>query len=59
LGNFCSAEQRQDVKQFFSAHPVPGAEHALQQSLEQMNNCIEFKQIQQKNMDQWLAGQNF
>jgi puromycin-sensitive aminopeptidase len=59
LGNFCSAEQRQDVKQFYSAHPVPGAERALQQSLEQMNNCIKFKQTQQKNMDQWLAEQNF
>jgi aminopeptidase N len=59
LANFCSAEQQQDVKQFFSAHRVPGAERALQQSLEQMNNCIEFKQTQQKNMDQWLAEQNF
>ncbi len=57
LGNFCSESMRDDVKKFFTDHRAPGAERALQQSLERMNNCIEFKQLQQTNMQQWLAAQ--
>jgi aminopeptidase N len=57
LGNFCSAEMRDDVKQFFSGHRATGAERTLQQSLERMDTCLEFKQLQQKNMAGWLAGQ--
>jgi aminopeptidase N/puromycin-sensitive aminopeptidase len=54
LGSSCSESMRDDVKKFFVDHRAPGAERALQQSLERMNNCIEFKQLQQKNMQQWL-----
>ena len=57
LGNFCSAQEKDDVKQFFATHRAPGAERALQQSLEAMDDCIEFKQLQQANMQQWLARQ--
>jgi aminopeptidase N/puromycin-sensitive aminopeptidase len=57
LGSFCSAPMREDVKKFFADHRAPGAERALQQSLERMNNCIEFKELQQDNMQQWLAAQ--
>ena len=55
LGNFCSATERDDVQQFFAGHRPPGAERALQQSLERMNQCIAFKQVQQANMEKWLA----
>jgi aminopeptidase N len=54
LGGFCSAPMRDEVKQFFAAHRAPGAERALQQSLERMNNCIEFKQLQGANFQKWL-----
>jgi aminopeptidase N/puromycin-sensitive aminopeptidase len=57
LGGFCSVSLRDDVKQFFSTHRAPGAERALQQSLERMNNCIEFKQAQSANLEKWLANQ--
>jgi len=57
LGNSCSESMRDDVKKFFTDHRAPGAERALQQSLERMNTCIEFKQLQQANMQQWLAAQ--
>ena len=46
-----------DVKKFFADHRAPGAERALQQSLERMNTCIEFKQLQQANMQEWLGAQ--
>jgi aminopeptidase N len=55
LGNFCSVQEKDDVKQFFATHRAPGAQRALQQSLEAMDNCIEFKQLQQANMEKWLA----
>ncbi|HEY7404453.1 MAG TPA: M1 family metallopeptidase [Candidatus Angelobacter sp.] len=57
LGNFCSAPMRDDVKQFFAAHRAPGAERALQQSLERIDNCIEFKQTQGENLQKWLQQQ--
>ncbi|HEX7286787.1 MAG TPA: M1 family metallopeptidase [Candidatus Angelobacter sp.] len=57
LGEFCSAAERDDVQQFFAAHRPPGAERTLQQSLERINQCIEFKQLQQANMAKWLAGE--
>jgi hypothetical protein len=46
---------REDVKQFFASHPAPGAERAVQQSLERIKSCVDFKLRQQSNMQQWLA----
>jgi aminopeptidase N/puromycin-sensitive aminopeptidase len=57
LGNACSAEMQQDVKQFFAAHAAPGAQRAVQQSLERINSCVEFKLQQQSKMQQWLETQ--
>ena len=54
LGNFCSAESRADVAGFFSTRRAPGAERALRQSLESIDNCIEFRQLQQENIAVWL-----
>jgi aminopeptidase N/puromycin-sensitive aminopeptidase len=57
LGSFCSASSRDDVRQFFAEHRAPGAGGALKQSLERMDNCIEFKQLQQASVRQWLDEQ--
>jgi aminopeptidase N/puromycin-sensitive aminopeptidase len=57
LGNFCTPQLKDDVKQFFVQHRAPGAERALNQSLERMESCIEFKQRQQGSVVQWLAQQ--
>ena len=57
LGNFCSAEEKQDVQKFFADHRAPGAERALQQSFESMDSCMEFRQRQQSNMEKALAQQ--
>ncbi len=54
LGNFCSEEKRADVAQFFQRHPAPGAQRTVNQSLERIDNCIEFKKLQQGNMNSWL-----
>ena len=54
LAAFCSVEMRDDIKQFFTDHRAPGAERALQQSLERISSCIEFKNLQGGNMQKFL-----
>jgi aminopeptidase N len=54
LAAFCSVEMRDDIKQFFTDHRAPGAERALQQSLERISSCIEFKKLQGGNMQKFL-----
>jgi len=50
LGGFCSIQKRDEIKQFFTSHRAPGAERALQQSLERIAACVQFKQLQGPNM---------
>jgi aminopeptidase N len=57
LGGFCSAAMHDDIKQFFTDHRAPGAERALQQSLERITTCTEFKQLQGDNIEKWLAAE--
>jgi aminopeptidase N len=54
LGGFCSVEKHDEIQQFFATHRAPGAERALQQSLERITNCVEFKQLQGDNMQKFL-----
>jgi aminopeptidase N len=54
LAGFCSVEVRDDIKQFFTDHRAPGAERALQQSVERITSCVEFKQRQSANMQKFL-----
>lgn len=54
LAGFCSVEMRDDIQQFFTSHRAPGAERAVRQSLERINSCIEFKQLQGGNMQEFL-----
>lgn len=54
LAGFCSVEMRDDIRQFFTNHRAPGAERALQQSLERISTCVEFKQLQGENMQKFL-----
>ena len=56
-GNFCSAEARDDVKNFFAAHPVPAADAALRHALEHIDGCIELRRLQEPNLKKWLAAQ--
>ena len=54
LGGFCSIEKRDEIKQFFATHRAPGAERALQQSLERIATCVDFKKLQGENMQNFL-----
>ncbi|HUY94250.1 MAG TPA: M1 family metallopeptidase [Terracidiphilus sp.] len=56
-GSFCSTAARDDVQQFFAAHPVASADQALKHSIEQIDGCMEFRQLQEGNLKQWLQKQ--
>src|SRR5262249_8382202 len=54
---FCSPPMRDEVKDFFTAHPVPSAERSLKQSLDRMNACIDLKSQQSTQLAGWLQQQ--
>jgi aminopeptidase N/puromycin-sensitive aminopeptidase len=54
---FCSAEARDDVKQFFSNHKVASSDQTLKHSIERIDGCVELRKLQEPNLQQWLATQ--
>ena len=52
--SFCGAEGRDQVRRFFTEHPVPAAERALQLSLEQIDACTSFRLAQQSILASYL-----
>lgn len=57
-GVFCDPASRDEVKEFFTAHPVPSAERALKQSLERIDYCVDLKARQGPELASWLQGQS-
>ncbi len=55
--SFCSVEKRDDVQDFFSTHKVAATSMALNHAVERINGCIEFRNLQEPNLNQWLAAQ--
>ena len=55
MGVFCDASSRDAVKTFFAAHPLPAAARTLDQTLEQINNCIALRDKQTSAVNAWLA----
>jgi aminopeptidase N len=56
-GVFCDPAARDEVKEFFAAHPVASAERALRQSLERIDYCIDLKSRQAPELASWLQEQ--
>jgi aminopeptidase N/puromycin-sensitive aminopeptidase len=56
-GSFCSAADRDDVKQFFSRHKVAASDLALKHAIEHIDGCIELRTLQEPNLKQWIAAQ--
>ena len=56
-GSFCTADARDDVKNFFSTHKVPASEISLKHAIEHVDGCIELRALQEPNLKQWLATQ--
>jgi aminopeptidase N len=55
LGRFCDAAARDDIKSFFAAHKLPAASRALDQTIEQINNCMAIRDKQTPALTEWLA----
>ncbi|HTB97713.1 MAG TPA: M1 family metallopeptidase [Terracidiphilus sp.] len=55
VGVFCTPTARDDVKAFFTAHPLEASAPALHQSLEQIDGCIEFRNLQEPQLKAWIA----
>lgn len=56
-GAFCDPEMRKQLSDFFTQHKVPQAERTLQQTLEQIDGCMQFKAAQQANLAAWLTNE--
>jgi aminopeptidase N len=56
-GSFCDPAHQQQVREFFTQHPIPAAQRTLQQSLEFIGNCVDLKAQQQPNLASWLQQQ--
>jgi hypothetical protein len=42
------------VASFFAAHPVEGAERTLRRSLEQIDDCVRLRELEQPLLREWL-----
>ena len=56
-GSFCTAEAHDDVENFFASHKVDSADVALKHSLEHIDECVEFRKLQEPNLKSWIAAQ--
>ena len=56
-GVFCSEKRLDEVKQFFTQHPVQGGERPFEQSLETIRYCVDLKSQQESQLAAWLGGQ--
>jgi puromycin-sensitive aminopeptidase len=56
--SLATAEGRREVEEFFREHPVEGAERTLQQTLEQLDLLVAFRERAVPRLHQWLAARN-
>ena len=57
LGDYCSGEKETEVRKFFEAHTLAGAERSVKGALEVIANCTEMKKAQSASLTQWLSAQ--
>jgi aminopeptidase N len=54
-GAFCTAERRDQVKDFFTTHKVAASASALTRSQNSINDCVDLRAEQSGNLQQWLS----
>ncbi len=54
-GNFCDAEQENQVREFFSSHPTQTSDRLLKQTLERIDYCVDLKSREQDALSAWLG----
>ena len=55
MSAFCDAASRDRIRAFFTEHKLPAAERTLQQTLEQISNCIALREKQTPGVGAWLT----
>lgn len=53
-GLFCDASLRDDSQKFFTEQNLPGTKRILQNAQDQVNACIQVRDLQQKNLSAYL-----
>jgi aminopeptidase N len=53
-GAFCDAKLRDDSQNFFAEQKLPGSERILKNAKDQVNACIQVRDLQQKNLSNFL-----
>jgi hypothetical protein len=53
-GVFCDASLRDDSQKFFAEKNLPGSERILQNAKDQVNACIQVRDLQQSNLSTFL-----
>ena len=51
---FCDPNLRDDSQRFFAEKNLPGTKRILQNAREQVNSCIQVRELQQKNLSNYL-----
>ena len=54
-GAFCDARSRDDVRAFFTAHPLPRAGRLLGETIERIDHCVTLSATQTPHVGEWLA----
>jgi aminopeptidase N len=57
-GSFCSDEKSQEVKAFFTSHPVTAAQRAVKRATDEIQACTVLRAAQQPKLTGWLSQQN-
>ncbi len=52
--NFCDAQKREQVEQFFQQHPMPGTERLQKEAIESIGSCISLREQQSPKLAAWL-----
>jgi aminopeptidase N len=55
MSTFCDTRSRERIASLFSEHKLPGAVRTLDQTLEQIDNCIALREEQAPVVQAWLA----
>ena len=55
MGTFCDAAAADRIRTFFAAHPLPAAARSLEQTQEEIANCVAVREKQTPAVAEWLA----
>lgn len=55
---FCDTAHRQEIADFFHAHPTPASGSTFRRTLETIDNCIDLRDRQQSKLAAWLKSRS-